>query len=150
MTQPKQRVFIVDDNPADIELTRLAFEEGKVPVSFEVADNGSEAVEFIRAIAAAKRDKPDLVILDLNLPRLNGSEVLAFARKQNQLRDLPIVMLTSSNAHNDRIRCMALGATEYLVKPDRFEDFVLMAQRLGRYLPGSDGPPRPTPSASPG
>jgi DNA-binding response OmpR family regulator len=117
MIQPIQ-ILLIEDNPADADLTRETLEASKLQLSLDVAIDGIDAMEYLhrrgRYSAAAC---PDLVLLDLNLPKKNGREVLAEMRADQRLRCIPVVILTSSDAERDVIEGYALGANCYVVKP---------------------------------
>ncbi|HET9931899.1 MAG TPA: response regulator [Polyangiaceae bacterium] len=118
------RVLLVEDNPADAELTRDTLESGKVVIDIEVVVDGAQALAYLRREPPyADAPLPDLVLLDLNLPKLSGREVLAEMRKQPALRALPVVVLTSSDAEQDILRSYELGANCYVTKPVGLEAF---------------------------
>jgi len=124
---PKKRanVLLVEDNPADVYVTRLAFAKGKVAATVHVVIDGDEAMDFLRQSGKwAIAPRPDLVILDLNLPRRSGREVLAEMRADPQLRRIPVVVLTSSSADADIFDVYDLGANVCLTKPSDFDDLV--------------------------
>ncbi len=131
----RPRVLLVDDNPGDIALTEEAFAENRLDADFLTAAEGEEAQRLLAELG----DLPAgpqlaLIMLDLNLPRLNGAELLAFCKQHPRLKDVPTVMLTTSNRPQDRERCLALGAEAYLVKPAVFSDFLTLVQGLSRYF----------------
>jgi two-component system, chemotaxis family, response regulator Rcp1 len=117
MTKPI-RVLLVEDNPGDAELTRETLEAGKVKLEIDVAIDGEEALDFLcRRGRHAGAATPDVVILDLNLPKLNGGEVLAEMRRDDALKAIPVVILTSSDSERDIVRSYAAGASCYVSKP---------------------------------
>ncbi|MBI1200417.1 MAG: response regulator [Phenylobacterium sp.] len=123
MTAPI-RVLLVEDNEADAFLTRETLEAGKMHVAIEVAKDGVEAVNLLTERAlAAPADLPDLVLLDLNLPRMDGRQVLQTLKGHPDLRRLPVVVLTSSDAEMDIVRSYDLGANCYVTKPVGFDAF---------------------------
>lgn len=112
------RVLLVEDNPADADLAKETLQASKLVLELTVASNGVEAIECIRQqgrFAAAPR--PDLILLDLNLPQKDGREVLADIKEDATLRRIPIVILTSSDAEKDIVQSYNLGANCYLTKP---------------------------------
>jgi chemotaxis family two-component system response regulator Rcp1 len=121
-------LLLVEDSPGDVRLTREAFLAANMSVHLEVASDGAEAMAFLRqeqAYAAAPR--PDLILLDLNMPRMDGREVLAQIKKDEALKTIPIVILTTSDSENDIERSYQLHANCYLCKPvhlDAFESLV--------------------------
>ncbi|WP_108661659.1 response regulator [Acuticoccus kandeliae] len=125
------RVLLVEDNPADAELTREALEENRISVDLSVVSDGVKAVEFLHRrgpFVAARR--PDLIVLDLNLPRLHGKEVLASVRAADHLRVVPVVILTSSSAAKDVRESYELGANCYVTKPLELHAFQSIVRTL--------------------
>lgn len=138
------RILMVDNNPGDLELASLAMAEAGVDAQFETALDGVEGRDALERIARAERPPVDLVLLDLNMPRMGGRDVLAWARTQEALRALPIVVLTSSHLGRDRDDCLALGATRFAVKPTDFSDYVrLMGEVAALATDRGDGLARP-------
>jgi CheY-like chemotaxis protein len=118
-------ILLVDDNPADIRLTIEALKDGDLPSRLEVARDGDEAVATLRnAIAGVGVPVPDLILLDLNLPRKDGREVLAEIKADLDLRRIPVVVLTTSNAEDDIAGCYDLHANCYITKPIDFDRYV--------------------------
>lgn len=111
------KVLIVDDNPADIELTRDTLEESRLRLDIETAFNGEEALAILREKKEAGVSMPDLMLLDLNMPRMNGQELLHEMRADTALRVIPVVVLTSSDAETDIVKSYDLGANCYVTKP---------------------------------
>jgi CheY-like chemotaxis protein len=128
-------ILVADDNDTDIHLLRLAFQKAGIPNEFVTARDGQEAVDYL--VGALERDgarrnlMPALLILDLNMPRMNGFDVLIWMNAQPQFGELPVVMLTSSPLEEDRLKAGDLGADEYLVKPMGLTELVRMASALG-------------------
>ena len=123
-------ILLIEDNPDDVELTRLALRETDLPMRMVVARDGVEAVE---ALLGAEAIHPQLVLLDLKLPKLNGLDVLSRMRADERTRNLPVVVLTSSLEDEDLAKCYALGANSYVRKPVDFARFVDVVNRLGIY-----------------
>lgn len=125
---PKTRtatVFLVDDNPADIRLAIEALKDIQVFTRLEVAHDGDEAVSLLReSLAGLGVPVPDLILLDLNLPKKDGREVLAEIKADPSLRRIPVVVLTTSRAEDDVLRCYDLHANCYVIKPIGFEEYV--------------------------
>jgi len=114
----RRHVLLVEDSKGDVLLTRLAFARGDVSALLHVVSDGEEAMEFLRGEGRwAGAPRPDMVILDLNLPRKNGREVLAEVRADPQLRRIPVVVLTSSAADTDICDVYDLGANVAITKP---------------------------------
>ncbi|HYE07028.1 MAG TPA: response regulator [Planctomycetota bacterium] len=128
-------ILIVDDNPSDIELLTMALEEGGVDADIRSVTDGRAAIDALRGLVPGSRSTwPDVVVLDLNMPVMNGHEVLAYVAGEFRLRGLPMVVLTTSASPDDRRRCEAMGAAAYLVKPRRFSEFAPIIGRLRSLL----------------
>ena len=122
---PAADVLLVEDNPGDVRLTREAFREGNIKVTLHVVTDGIEALDFLhRRRAYDDAPRPDIVLLDINLPRLNGDEVLKEMREDPDLEHIPVVVLTSSGAEEDVARLYDRQANAYLTKPIDPDDFI--------------------------
>jgi two-component system response regulator len=132
-----KEILLVEDNPDDIELTRIAFEEAKVANLLHVVSDGAEALDYLFARGRhADRDPaelPSLVLLDLNLPKVNGREVLQAIRANEATRALPVVVMTTSAEPFDLDATYALGVNSYIRKPVDFEQFVWAVKQVGLY-----------------
>ena len=118
-------ILLVEDNLGDARLTREALREGDVRSELHVARDGIEALAFLRRQGAFKdAPRPDIVLLDLNLPRKDGREVLAEMKADPQLMRIPVVVLTTSESENDIMRCYELHANCYLTKPMELDRFI--------------------------
>jgi two-component system response regulator len=127
-------ILLVEDNPADILLTREAFEYNKIVNAIHVAEDGIQAMDFLyKRGQYASVSRPDLILLDLNLPRKNGREVLAEIKADPDLKSIPIVILTTSNADEDILRAYDLNANCYVVKPVGFDNFVKAMQSIRHF-----------------
>ena len=130
-------ILLVEDNADDVELTRIAFEEAKVANHLVVARDGAEALDYLFAQGKhAHRDPSDLpsiVLLDLNLPKVDGREVLQAVRANEATRTLPVVVLTTSTEPFDVEASYALGVNSYIQKPVDFEQFVWAVKQVGLY-----------------
>ena len=127
-------ILLVEDSPADVLLTREAFEQNKIVNTLHVAEDGIQAMDFLyRRGAYASAPRPDLILLDLNLPRKNGREVLAEIKADPDLRSIPIVVLTTSNADEDILRAYNLNANCYVVKPVGFDNFMQAMQSIRHF-----------------
>ena len=123
MISPVQ-ILLVEDNPADAELIRGILEESKVLMDVSTARNGVEAMEFLRADGNSTRERrPDLILLDLNLPKRGGLDVLTSIKADATLRFIPVVILTSSDSEADVLNSYDLGANCYVTKPVGFGAF---------------------------
>jgi chemotaxis family two-component system response regulator Rcp1 len=114
----------VEDNPADAGLVRRALEEHGVEGEIMVIADGETAIAFIQAIDAGAAECPDLAIVDLNLPKKPGRQVLERMRQSEQCRHTPVVILSSSDAERDKADAVRLGASRYLRKPSKLDDFL--------------------------
>ena len=132
-----KEILLVEDNPDDVELTRLAFGEARIANRLVVVGDGVEALDYLFARGRyADRDPnefPSIVLLDLNLPKMDGREVLQAIRSNESTRTLPVVMLTTSTEPFDVEASYALGANSYIQKPVDFEQFVWAVKQVGLY-----------------
>ena len=127
-------ILLIEDSPADILLTREAFEESRILNTLHVAEDGVQAMDFLhRHGAYASAPRPDLILLDLNLPRKNGREVLAEIKADPDLRKIPIVVLTTSSAEEDVLKAYDLNANCYVVKPVGFDNFMEAMQSIRHF-----------------
>ncbi len=126
----KPLILLIEDNASDIELVRTAFEEIGVNAAFSIHRDGDSAIGGLRLTAAESGPIPDLVLLDLNLPRASGHDVLAVMRSLNAFSETPVVVFSTSNHATDRIRCRNAGADDYLVKPPHFDDLLVQIRGL--------------------
>ncbi|WP_018639083.1 response regulator [Parafrankia elaeagni] len=137
MTHPvvPVEVLLVEDDPGDVLMTREAFEDHKLKNNLNVVSDGVEALAYLRGedpyVGAAR---PDLILLDLNLPRRDGREVLAEVKADEQLRRIPIVVLTTSEAEEDVLRSYDLHANAYITKPVDFERFVSVVRQIDDFF----------------
>jgi CheY-like chemotaxis protein len=117
-------VLLIEDNPGDIRLTREAFRESGFDVDLHVAEDGVDAMRFLRREGVdANAPRPDFVLLDLNLPRKDGREVLALIKDDPNLKTIPTVVLTTSDAEADIVKSYQLHANCYISKPLEFQKF---------------------------
>jgi CheY-like chemotaxis protein len=123
-------VVVIDDNPADIELVRLAFEEARIPVRLRIARDGTSALALLRDLP----QPPAIVLLDLRLPGVPGSAVLTSIRHEARWNDVPVILLSSSLLESDIDTCVQLGAAAFKTKPNRFDGYVRFVQSLTRYF----------------
>jgi CheY-like chemotaxis protein len=130
MTKPIE-ILLVEDNPGDVRLTREALHEGKIANVLHVAKDGGEAVELLGLGDAPSSGKlPDLILLDLNLPRMDGREVLARIKGDERLRRIPVVVLTTSSAEADIVKTYDLHANCYINKPVDFDQFINVVRSI--------------------
>jgi len=131
---PLARILIAEDDEADIELVTRAFKKSKLPNEVYIVRDGVEALEFLRREGRYKSAPGvDIFLLDINMPRKNGQEVLEELRQDPTLRRLPVVMLTSSDAEEDVLRAYQSGANSYIRKPVGFEELIKIIQKLEDY-----------------
>lgn len=124
-------ILLVEDNPGDVELTREAFSEGKVHNRLHVVGDGVEALNFLRQKGQyAQSPCPDIILLDLNLPKKSGLEVLAELKQDPHLKQIPVVILTTSQDEEDIVRSYYNHANCYITKPVDFERFMKVVRSL--------------------
>ncbi len=127
-------ILLVEDSPADVLIAREALAEAKLLNVIHVAEDGVEAMDFLyKRGKFASAPRPDLILLDLNLPRKNGREVLAEIKANEDLKSIPVVVLTTSSAEEDILRSYNLHANCYVVKPVEFDSFVKAVQSIQHF-----------------
>jgi chemotaxis family two-component system response regulator Rcp1 len=127
-------ILLVEDNPGDVRLTREALKDAKVWTSLHVVEDGVAALDFLhRRGEYADAVRPDLVLLDLNLPRKDGREVLAAIKSENALKAIPVVILTTSQAEEDVVKAYNLNANCFITKPVDFEKFVNIVRAIEEF-----------------
>jgi CheY-like chemotaxis protein len=138
-------ILLVEDTPADVRLTQEVFKEGKVRNRLSVAWNGEEALDFLRKVGRFEdAPRPDIILLDLNLPRKDGREVLAEIKADPDLMCIPVVILSTSQAESDLIESYNLHANCYIVKPVELDHFIEVVKQVEGFwlqivkLPPSD------------
>ncbi len=134
MTRPRGRpieILLVEDNPGDVRLTMEGLNEGKVRNNLHVAKDGVEALAFLRHEAQhSDAVRPDLILLDLNLPRKDGREVLSEIKADPTLKTIPVVVLTTSRAEQDVLQSYQLQANCYITKPVDLEQFITVVKSI--------------------
>jgi CheY-like chemotaxis protein len=127
-------ILLLEDEPADAFLVKMALKEGKIFADLHHVIDGREGIDFLQQtgkyIGAVR---PDLILLDLNMPRMNGYEFLKAIKSDLNFNDIPIVVLTTSDVESDVVRSYKLGASSYLSKPVDMEKFISMIHELGNY-----------------
>ncbi|MHB8955841.1 MAG: response regulator [Pirellulaceae bacterium] len=124
-------ILLVEDNPGDVDLTKEALEGAKVSNRLHVVDNGEQAMDFLcRRGEHADAPRPDLILLDLNLPKKDGREVLEEIKANRDLAEIPVVILTTSAADEDVGRAYQLHANCYITKPVNFTEFLKVIQAI--------------------
>lgn len=138
-------ILLVEDNPDDVMLTRRAFRKCHIPLRIDVAEDGVEALDYLfcagKWVDRCPDTDPQVMLLDLKLPRISGLEVLKKVRSEPRTRHLPVVILTSSKEEEDIYRGYDLGANSYIRKPVDFESFVQAIGQLGIYWLELNEPP---------
>lgn len=139
-----KRILLVEDDPKDIELTLAALEENKLANEVVVARDGAEALDYLLRRGAHKsraEGNPVVVLLDLKLPKLDGIQVLSQMRANDALKQIPVVVLTSSKESKDLEQCYLNGVNAYVVKPVQFEQFSQAVRELGMFWALINEPP---------
>ncbi len=129
-------ILLVEDNPDDVELTLLALEKNNIANPVKVVRDGQEAVDYLfykGKYEGADHDLPNLVLLDLKLPKVDGIEVLNKIKADRKLKLIPVVVLTSSKEDNDVLKSYDLGVNSYIRKPVDFDQFVDTVKQIGFY-----------------
>jgi CheY-like chemotaxis protein len=133
-SSPPIDILLVEDNPGDVELTREALHDTKVHMRLSVVTDGVEALAFLRRQGPyADAPRPDLILLDLNLPKKDGRGVLAEIKDDPALRQIPVVILTSSQAEQDILRAYQLHANCYVTKPVDLDQFVTIVRSIEQF-----------------
>jgi CheY-like chemotaxis protein len=128
-------ILLVEDNPADAVLVAEAFEEARFDCAITVVHDGEQAVAFLDALDAdASQDCPDLILLDLNLPKVSGTAVLERLRASPRCAGIKVLIVSSSDAPADRQKAMTLGASDYFRKPSSLKEFMLLGAKVKSML----------------
>lgn len=137
-------ILLVEDNPRDLELTLVALERSRLANDVVIARDGAEALDYLNCTgkyAGRARGNPAVVMLDLKLPKVDGMQVLEAVKRDEQLRHIPMVVLTSSKEEQDLLKSYSLGANAYVVKPVDFQEFLHAVQELGGFWAVLNEPP---------
>ncbi|MFI7218144.1 response regulator [Micromonospora maritima] len=138
MGQPRPnpvRILVVDDDPGDVLMIEEALEESDVEKVIDVVADGEEAMEFLRREGRhVEARRPDVILLDLNMPRMDGRQVLGEVKRDESLRTIPIVVLTTSNADTDVVSSYTLQANAYVTKPIDLDDFNDVVRRIDEFF----------------
>ena len=138
------RILLVEDDPRDVELTLTALEDHKLANEVTVARDGQEALDYLYRrgqFSTRPNDNPAVILLDLKLPKVDGLEVLKQIKSDEQLKTIPVVVLTSSHEEQDMMRSYKLGVNAYVVKPVDFHEFVNAVKELGIFWAIINEPP---------
>ncbi len=134
------RLLLVEDNPADVWLLREALRLAQLPIQLTVARDGMEATRHLHQLENTPNDHPDLVLLDLNLPRRNGREVLAEMKRSPTLQSIPVVILSSSTSDDERRQVSRLQAAGFITKPSGLPAYIEMVCGIERFWLASRSP----------
>jgi len=127
-------ILLVEDNPGDQRLTQEALKDGKISNNLYIVEDGEEALMFLhRTGEYAQAVKPDLILLDLNLPGMNGQEVLKIIKGDEELKRIPVVILTTSSADEDILKAYNLNANCYITKPVDFAQFIKVINMIQEF-----------------
>ncbi len=127
-------ILLVEDDPGDVELTKEGLQAAKMLVNLHVVGDGEKAMKFLRKEAPyPEAVRPDIILLDLNMPRKSGLETLQEIKADPSLRSIPVVVLTTSEAESDVVKCYDLGANCYIAKPISFEDFTRVVAMIEEF-----------------
>ena len=127
------RILLVEDSPSDVRLIREALKEAAVPVQITVARDGVEATDLLQQVASGLANRPDLVLLDLNLPRKNGREVLAEVKGSAKLKQIPVLIMTSSKSDEDIAQAYELNANCYITKPADLAEYINVVRAIEEF-----------------
>lgn len=137
MLDKEFKILLVEDNPGDAELTIRSLKKNNFGKGLVHLENGEEAIEYIFAQGAfAERniaDAPNVILMDINMPKVSGLEVLRKLKSDERTKIIPVIMLTASKDEPDIKECYSLGVNSYLVKPVQYEEFVRVVKELGLY-----------------
>jgi len=135
----KPHLLMVDDSGGDLMLVRIALESAVFEFEFEfdTALDGLIGQDHLKQLLETGSQLPKIVLLDLNMPRMDGRQLLEWIRSLKALQAMPVIMFTSSNDAKERSQCMGMGATDYWVKPSTFEDYSRLVARLAVYFAGA-------------
>lgn len=134
-TSSPVRILVVDDDPGDVLMIEEALEGSDVDKAIDVVGDGQEAMEFLRGEGRhVGAPRPDMILLDLNMPRMDGRQVLSEVKSDDDLRTIPIVVLTTSNADTDILSSYSLQANAYVTKPIDLDDFNDVVRRIDEFF----------------
>ncbi|MEH0843796.1 response regulator [Micromonospora sp. CPCC 205711] len=129
------RILVVDDDPGDVLMIEEALEDSEIDKVIDVVSDGQEAMEFLRQEGRhTEARRPDVILLDLNMPRMDGRQVLGEVKQDEDLRTIPIVVLTTSNADTDIVGSYTLQANAYVTKPIDLDDFNDVVRRIDEFF----------------
>jgi two-component system response regulator len=124
-------LLLIEDNPGDVRLTKEALKENNIHLDLKIAYDGEQALQYLlKEKEYMHAETPDLIIMDINLPKKNGIEVLEKIKADNRLKRIPVIMLTTSDTYQDIDKCYALHANAYIIKPIDFDQFVAIIKSI--------------------
>jgi|SRR5665647_1267783 CheY-like chemotaxis protein len=127
-------ILLVEDNEGDVGLIEEVFEEAKIRNNLHIAEDGEEAILFLHGEGKfSGSPRPDIIFLDLNLPKKDGREVLREIKEDNNLKNIPVVVLTTSGAEKDILRSYALHSNAYVTKPLDFDQFIMVVKSIANF-----------------
>jgi CheY-like chemotaxis protein len=130
-------ILLAEDDPGDQELARRALQEDVLRTDLHIVSNGEAALDFLHRrgafAGAVQAPRPDLILLDLNMPRIDGKQVLRHIREDESLRRIPVVVLTTSRQEEDIVRSYDLGCSSFITKPIQIDNFIRVIRELGSY-----------------
>ena len=133
-SKQKPRVLLVEDNPGDIRLTQEALKESTIEIALDVVSDGEQAIDFLmRRNKFSEAARPHVILLDLNLPKKNGIEVLKEIKAHDSLKKIPVIVLTTSDADHDIAKAYSFHANCYILKPVDFDDFSKVIRLIEMY-----------------
>src|SRR6476660_4366452 len=135
-TAAAPRILLIEDNPADVYLIRESFKETGLHCSIENINDGEDALAYVRRVPFSPL--PDLIILDLNLPKAEGSDILEAIRASRSYSDVPVVIFTSSDSPQDKLHAAQFGARKYIRKPSTLDAFLQIGGEIKEFLPPRD------------
>jgi len=145
-TEPSLRVLHVEDNPGDARLLTEALHESRLDLTIDSAPNGVRAIEYLHQVAHGDRPIPDVILLDLNMPVMDGMTFLRVRTRHEDWRRIPVIVLSSSRRQEDVAEAKELGAVLYVVKPVTYDEYLSLARRLSRFPHLDPTPPRGEPT----
>jgi two-component system, response regulator len=139
-------ILLIEDNPNDVELTLRALKKNNILNKIQVIDDGADAIDYLlrkgKYSNRNSKNEPKVIILDLKLPKINGLEILRLVKGEQNLKTIPVVVLTSSSEEQDVVESYKLGVNSYIVKPVDFEKFINAVKELGFYWLLLNQPPK--------
>ena len=130
----KPHLLMVDDNGGDLGLVRIALDDARIDVAFDTAADGLHGQALLQRLVEDGQTLPKVILLDLNMPRMDGRRLLVWIRSSEVYRALPVIVFTSSHDAKERTVCMAMGATDYWAKPSTLEGYSQLVAHLVPYL----------------